>query len=329
MLAYLMRRFMYAIPILLGVNIITFALFFMVNSPDDIARMRLGQKYVSSVQIQTWKKEHHYDLPLFLNEQASGWQSITETLFFQKSAKLFMFDFGESDAGRNIQQDIQERMFPSLYVAVPVLFFELILNIAIALLLVFFRMSYIDVLGTIFCVGMLSISSLFYVIVGQYMFSKVLQLVPISGYADGWYAYKFLMLPIIVGVIASLGSGVRWYRSIFLEEINKNYVVTVRAKGLPEYVVLFQHVLRNGMIPILTGVVVIIPTLFMGSLILESFFGIPGLGSYTIDAIQAQDFAIVRVMVFLGSIFYIAGLMLTDIAYVLVDPRVKLNGVLG
>jgi peptide/nickel transport system permease protein len=118
---------------------------------------------------------------------------------------------------------------------------------------------------------------------------------------------------------------VRWYRSIFLEQINQDYVRTARAKGLSELRVLFGHVLKNGMLPILTGVVVVIPQLFMGSLIMESFFGIPGLGSYTIDAINAQDFAIVKAMVFLGSVLYIIGLILTDISYTLFDPRVKLG----
>ncbi len=122
-----------------------------------------------------------------------------------------------------------------------------------------------------------------------------------------------------------MGAGSRWYRIIFLDEIGKDYVRTAKAKGLSEFAILFKHVLKNAMIPILTGVVVIIPTLFMGSLILESFFGIPGLGSYTIDAIQQQDFAVVRVMVFLGTLFYIIGLVLTDITYTLVDPRIRLK----
>ncbi|MBL8419504.1 MAG: ABC transporter permease, partial [Dechloromonas sp.] len=124
-------------------------------------------------------------------------------------------------------------------------------------------------------------------------------------------------------VISGIGSSTRWYRTIFLEEVNKDYVRTARAKGLPETVVFFRHVLRNAMIPILTGVVVVIPLLFMGSLLTESFFGIPGLGSYTIDAINAQDFAVVRSMVFIGSVLYIVGLILTDISYTLVDPRIR------
>jgi peptide/nickel transport system permease protein len=136
---------------------------------------------------------------------------------------------------------------------------------------------------------------------------------------------KFLVLPVVISVIGGIGSGSRWYRTIFLEEINKDYVRTARAKGLSELRVLFKHVLKNAMIPILTGAVVVIPLLFMGSLLTESFFGIPGLGSYTIDAIQSQDFAIVRAMVFLGSVLYIMGLILTDISYTLVDPRIRLG----
>jgi peptide/nickel transport system permease protein len=124
-------------------------------------------------------------------------------------------------------------------------------------------------------------------------------------------------------VISGIGSSTRWYRTIFLEEVSKDYVRTARAKGLPETIVFFRHILRNAMIPILTGVVVVIPLLFMGSLLTESFFGIPGLGSYTIDAINAQDFAVVRSMVFIGSVLYIVGLILTDISYTLVDPRIR------
>jgi peptide/nickel transport system permease protein len=147
--------------------------------------------------------------------------------------------------------------------------------------------------------------------------------VPISGFGDSLDAWRFLILPVVIGVISGIGSSTRWYRTIFLEEVNKDYVRTARAKGLPETVVFFRHILRNALIPILTGVVVVIPLLFMGSLLTESFFGIPGLGSYTIDAINAQDFAVVRSMVFIGSVLYIVGLILTDISYTLVDPRIR------
>lgn len=172
---------------------------------------------------------------------------------------------------------------------------------------------------------LISISTLFYIIVGQYLFAKLLHWVPISGYAGGLSSIKFLILPVLISVVAEIGYGARWYRALFLEEINKDYVRTARAKGLSEFYVLFRHILKNALIPILTGVVSIIPLLFLGSLLMESFFAIPGLGSYTVDAIREQDFAIVRAIVFLGTLLYISGLLLTDIAYVLVDPRVRLE----
>lgn len=323
MIFYLIKRFLYAIPILFGINLITFALFFIVNSPDDIARMQLGQKHVKPEAVLQWKVQHGYDLPLFYNENKPGFESLGQTLFFQKSMKLFLLDFGISDGGRDISFDISHRMWPSLAIALPILLLGLFANIVFSMGMAFFRSTWIDLGGVVLCIILMSISGLFYIIGGQYLLGKLLRLVPISGYDHGWNSFKFIVLPVLVSVIGSLGSGSRWYRTLFLEEMNKDYVKTARAKGLPESRVLFHHVLRNTMLPILTGIVVIIPSLFMGSLVLESFFGVPGLGSYIIDAIQQQDFAIVRAMVFLGSILYILGLILTDISYTWADPRVR------
>ena len=324
MLAYIIRRALYAIPVLIGVNLITFLLFFVVNTPDDIARMQLGFKRVTPEAIETWKATHGYDLPYIYNEQADGLDSVTETLFFQKSVKVLAFEFGRSDAGRSISSDILERMGPSLALAVPTLIVGMLVNVTFGLLLVFFRSTAIDWGGVVLCVLLMSISPLFYIIAGQYVAGKLMNLVPISGFDAGWDMAKFLVLPVIIGVVGGIGSGTRWYRTIFLEEYGKDYVRTARAKGLSDLRILFVHVLKNGMIPILTGVVVLLPLLFMGSLIMESFFGIPGLGSYTIEAINNQDFAIVRAMVFLGSVLYIVGLLLTDISYTLFDPRIRL-----
>ena len=325
MTAYILRRALYALPILIGVNLITFVLFFVVNSPDDMARMQLGAKRVTPEAVATWKAERGYDQPLLFNAQAEGLERLTRTIFFDKSLRLFLFDFGTSDAGRDIRHDIGQRMWPSLAVAVPVLLVGLLVNISLALFIVLFRGTYIDLAGVVLLVAMLSISSLFYIIGGQFLLGKLLRLAPISGYDLGLEAWKFLVLPVIVGVLGGIGSGARFYRTLFLEEAGKDYVRTARAKGLGERLVLFWHILGNTMIPILTGVVVVLPLLFMGSLLTESFFGIPGLGSYTLDAINNQDFAIVRAMVFLGSVLYILGLILTDISYTLVDPRVRLN----
>jgi peptide/nickel transport system permease protein len=325
MLAYIIRRVLYAIPILIGVNVLTFTLFFVVNSPDDMARVHLGVKRVTPEAVEKWKQERGYDKPLLINGSASGAERFTNTIFFEKSLRLFAFEFGRSDQGRDIGYDIRTRMWPSLAIALPVFLMGLAAYITFALLMAFFRATYIDFWGVVLCVVMMSISGLFYIIGGQYLIGKVWSLVPISGYDGGPDAFKFLLLPVLIGVVSGIGSNARWYRTIFLEEINRDYVRTARAKGLSEMRVLFRHVLHNAMIPILTGAVVVIPLLFMGSLITEAFFGIPGLGSYTIDAIQSQDFAIVRAMVFLGSVLYIIGLILTDISYTLVDPRVRLQ----
>lgn len=323
---YLLRRVLYAVPILVGVNLITFALFFMVNSPDDMARMQLGVKRVTPEAIQLWKAARGYDKPLFINESAEGFAQLTETIFYEKSVRLFAGDFGRSEDGREIGREIRERMGPSLAIAVPTFVVGLGLTVSLALMLVLLRGSWLDRSAVVFCVGLMSISSLFFIIGGQFVFARMLKWVPISGYdSNPWVAWHFLILPVVVSVVAGIGGSTRWYRTLFLEEIGKDYVRTARAKGLPETHILFRHVLRNGLIPILTGVVVVIPSLFLGSLLVESFFGIPGLGSYTIDAIAAQDFAVVHSMVFLGSVLYLLGLILTDLSYTLVDPRIRLR----
>jgi peptide/nickel transport system permease protein len=273
--------------------------------------------------VNKWKEERGYDKPLLYNGAAAGAKRYTDTIFYDKSVRLFAFEFGRSDQGRDIGYDISNRMWASLALALPVFLLGLVAYITFALLMAFFRATYVDFWGVVACVAMMSISGLFYIIGGQYLVGKVLNLVPISGYDGGADAIRFLALPVIVGVVGGIGANTRWYRTIFLEEMSKDYVRTARAKGLSELRVLFHHVLQNAMIPILTGVVVVIPLLFMGSLVTEAFFGIPGLGSYTIDAISSQDFAIVRAMVFLGSVLYIVGLILTDISYTWVDPRVR------
>jgi peptide/nickel transport system permease protein len=322
---YIVRRVLYGLLILIGVNLLTFVLFFAVNTPDDMARLSIGGRRVTADAIEKWKVERGYDKPLLINAQAPGVKRFTDTIFFDRSVRLFALDFGASDGGRDIGYEIRQRVGPSLSLAVPTFILGLLASVAFSLLLVFFRGTYLDFWGVVLCVAMLSISALFYIIAGQYLFSKSLQLVPLSGFAGGFDALRFLVLPVAVAIIAKLGPEARFYRALFLEEIGKDYVRTARSKGLSERMVLMRHVLRNAMLPILTSNISAIPLLFLGSLIAESFFGIPGLGSYTMDAIGAQDFAIVRAMVFIGSLLYIVGLVLSDISYTIADPRVRLE----
>lgn len=441
MIAYIVRRTLYAVPILVGVNLIVFVLFFFVNSPDDMARAHLGQKRVTPEQIDGWKRERSLDLPYFYN---AGWQRLgallgtqpetsaefqtagsgsyalvveapplagdqvrslrldcsqplrlvlpdgfatdgsldlpptpdpqrfvfriaspagtpdapppilrlslrvsdpspghrliveyqapisaaarlTRTIFFQRSVHMLFFQYGRSDDGRDIGQEIFRRIGPSLSITLPAFVLGLLLNIFFAMGVALYRGTYVDHWGVLVCVLLMSVSALFYIIAGQVVFAKALRLVPISGFDSGIYSLKFIVLPVLIAVVMGLGGSVRFYRTIFLEEIGKDYVRTARAKGLPERTVLFVHTLKNAMIPILTNVVVSLPFLFAGSLLLESFFAIPGMGSFMLEAIQRQDFAIVQAMVSLGSFLYIVGLLLTDISYTLVDPRVRLE----
>ena len=327
MLSYAIRRLVYAALVLLGVNLFTFFLFFTVNTPDDMARLNIGGKYITQDVIDHWKVERGYEKPLYWNDAEQSTERATQTIFWERSVSLFTLQFGRSDAesAGDIGLEVGRRMGVSLQMAAPLFVLQVIVSVAFALLLVMFRRTRLDLAGVVLCVVMLSISSLFYVIVGQLMFSRVLKLVPISGYMPGLDAVKFLVLPVLLSLVARLGGEARLYRAMFLEEMGKDYVRTARAKGLSESVVLFRHVLRNALIPIITSAGAYLPYVFMGSLVFESFFGLPGLGAYVIEAITKQDFAVVRTMVFLGSLLYVATYVLIDLAYTWADPRVRLG----
>jgi peptide/nickel transport system permease protein len=321
------RRILYGALVLLGVNLATFFLFFTVNTPDDMARLNIGGKYIKQDTIDRWKAERGYDKPLYWNAAKQGGEQLTQTIFWERSVSLFTLNFGRADgeSAGDIGDEVAQRMGVSLRLALPLFVLQVLASVAFALLLVLFRGTRLDFWGVVLCVVMLSISSLFYIIVGQLLFSRVLRLAPISGYVPGLDAVKFLLLPIGLSLLARLGGEARLYRAMLLEELGKDYVRTARAKGLSEIAVLRRHVLRNALIPIITSAGSYLPYVFLGSLVFESFFGLPGLGAYVIDAITKQDFAVVRTMVFLGSLIYIASYVLIDLAYTWADPRVRLG----
>ncbi|MCL5103923.1 MAG: ABC transporter permease [Armatimonadetes bacterium] len=310
---YLVRRLLYAVPILLGVSLLTFLLFYATSSPEQMARRNLSAKNPSPAQVQAWLVQHGYDKPL--SQQ-----------FKKHMSELLLMRFGNSDAtGEPIWDKLRAGVGPSTLVASMVFFGSLIVSITLALLVAYYRGTYLDVWGVFLCVLLMSVTYLVYIIGGQYVLSKLLKYLPLAGYVRGLGAVKFALLPMVIGIISGLGGEVRFYRTIMLEEMNQDYVRTARAKGVSEQAVLFKHVLKNAAIPILTRTVLSLPFIMMGSILLESFFGIPGLGTMTVDAINSQDFAVVRAMVFLGTILYIIGAALTDICYALVDPRVRLE----
>ena len=326
MAAYLVRRIGYGLVTMFGVLFLLFVLFFAVTDPDDIARKAVGERARPEVYAQ-WKKNHGYDKPLFVNTQVSGTSRYTDTLLFEHYRRMLTFDFGRSDADDSqISRRLREGAGPSLSLTVPLFVFGLMLSVAVALFVAFFRETYVDRLMLVVCMLTMSVASLLYIIAGQYLVGQLLRWFPISGFdPNPAVVARFLALPVLVGVVSGFGADTRFYRTIFLEEIGRDYVRTARAKGCGDARVMVRHVLRNALIPILTNVVVQIPFLFTGALLLESFFGIPGLGALTVEAIQGNDFSTLRTMVYLGALLFILGQILTDISYALADPRVRLG----
>jgi len=326
MLAYLVRRIAYGFLTMLGVLFLLFVLFFAVTNPDDIARKAVGERARPEVYAQ-WKKNHGYDKPLFYNREAAGSARYTDTLLFEHYRRMLTFDFGRSDADDSpISKRLWEGAGPSLGLTVPLFLIGLVVSVIVALFVAFFRETYVDRMVLVLCMLTMSVAGLLYIIAGQYVVAQILRWFPISGFdPDPAVVARFLALPVLVGVVSGFGADVRLYRTIFLEEMGRDYVRTARAKGCGDARVMLRHVLRNALIPILTNIVVAIPFLFTGALLLESFFGIPGLGSLTVEAIQGNDFSTLRTMVYLGALLFVLGQILTDISYALVDPRVRLG----
>ena len=321
MLGYVVRRLGYGIVVVWGVLLFLFILFFLVTTPDDIAQRALGEKATPQV-IERWKENHGYNRPLW-----PGPGHARDNLLVDHFQKMLTFQFGNSDAdGVPIRQRIVEGAGPSLVLTLPLFAIGTVLGVALSLFVAFFRETYIDRMFVFLSVLAMSVPLLLYIIGGQFLIGKLLRWFPISGFdSSPSVLIKFLALPVLVGLGSSLGSDVRFFRTVFVEEIYKDYVRTARAKGAGEMRIMSRHVLKNAMIPVLTNVVMAIPFLFTGSLLLEAGFGIPGLGSLTVEAIQANDFSTLRAMVFLGSLLFIFGQILTDISYTWVDPRVRLD----
>jgi peptide/nickel transport system permease protein len=328
MAAYLIRRMAYGALTVLGVLLLLFVLFFAVTDPDDIARKAVGERARPEVYAQ-WKKNHGYDRPLFLNRDHAPTASkrYTDTLLFEHFRSMLTFDFGRSDADDSpIARRLWEGAGPSLSLTVPLFILGLLVGVTVALFVAFFRETYIDRAVLVLCMLTMSIAGLLYIIGGQFLVGMLLKWFPISGFdPNASVIARFLALPVLIGVVAGFGSDVRLYRTIFIEEMNRDYVRTARAKGCGDARVMVRHVLRNALIPILTNIVLAIPFLFTGALLLESFFGIPGLGSLTVEAIQGNDFSTLRTMVYLGALLFILGQLMTDFSYALADPRVRLS----
>lgn len=326
MITYIIRRILYAIPTLFGVMLLSFVLFNVVGG--DISTEIAG-KTATPETIAEIRAEYGWDKPLLFNLPAAKEKSVIaifDSQFFSHFKSCLTFDFGHSIRNRRpIREIILEGALPSLSLTMPMFFLSLIISLIVSLLVANARGTRFDKALVVICVFGMSMPYLSYIMVGQYFLGYKLGWFPVFGYEPGVSSIQYLALPILIGVASSLGSEVRLYRTVILDEINADYVRTARAKGLGRPRILFKHVLKNAMIPIITRVVLAIPFLFLGSLLLERFFGIPGLGYLTIEAIGSRDYPVINAMTFIGAVLYVIGIILTDICYVLVDPRVELE----
>ena len=308
---YILRRILYMIPVILGVCFIIFILFNVVAG--DPATLLLG-KHGSAEQLLELREQLGLNKPMYAQ-------------YFDVVKSAFTFDFGRSwSTKQEISSMILQGAIPSMTLSIPAFFIATVTSILLSLVVAFYRGKGIDLFIRITCIGMMSVSSLAYILFFQNYFAFELGLFEISGYEYGFPNFLYYVsLPIIIWIILSLGPDVRFYRTLMLDEIYQDYVRTAKAKGLSESKILLKHVLRNAMIPIITYTVVQLPFLILGSLLLESFFSIPGLGGMIINAINSSDFPVLKAMTILTAIAYVVFTLIQDIIYTIVDPRVKLQ----
>jgi peptide/nickel transport system permease protein len=312
MFNYIVRRLLYAVPILLGVILLTFLLFRVVNTPEQAAIHALGPK--SSLQARTeWIERSGRNRPLIVQ-------------FATHVKRMALFDFEPSNqTKRSMGETFLQGVGPSLCITIPGFFCGLLAALGLSLYQVFVRNSAADRNLTILCVMMMSVPTIIYIIFGQAVLALGLNWFPVSGFQWGLGMVRFLLLPITIMVIVNLGYDARMFRAVFLEEIAQDYVRTAHAKGVPATQVLGRHVLKNGLIALITLTVSQLPKLIMGTLLIESFFGIPGLGNVMVLAIHTADEPVVLACSYLGALMYLGALILTDILYAAADPRIRLS----
>ena len=321
MLKYVFKRLWETVPTTVGILLLTFALFNVVGgSPAEVI---LG-KNASKESIAAFNHKWGYDKPLIIGtrDEGRGMRGWWDSQFFHFVGDLCMGDFGYSLENQEPVLAVLKRgVGPSLSLTVPILLGGVIVGLMLAMLSAACRGGWVDKAVLVGSAALMSINYVIWVLAGQFFLSYKAGLFPVWGYVNAFY----LVLPVLIGILSSLGTDVRFFRTVVLDEIYKPYVLTARAKGLSGGVILFRHVLRNALIPIVTYVSLSIPYLFTGSLLLESFFGIPGLGSVSINAIHSSDMAVVRTVVILGALLYQFVNLATDLLYAALDPRVRMG----
>jgi peptide/nickel transport system permease protein len=299
------------IPILFGVTLLTFLLFNVVGG--DPAAQKAG-RHASAEQIELIRKELGLDRPL--HQQ-----------YFYFLRQIATLDFGHSwSTQQSVSQMIKEGIGPSLCLTGPAFFLTVVLTIVTGLIFARYRGSPLDRIGMVVALASQSVSSLVVIIAFQYLFAYRLNLFPVSGWDPSWTErWSYLILSILIYIVVSFGENVLFYRAVFIDEMYQDYVRTAQAKGVSNGAIMFKHILRNSLVPIITLVVLQMPLLILGSLLLENFFGIPGLGGMLVLAINNSDFPVIKAMTVIGALIYMIFQLFSDVLYGLVDPKVQLR----
>ena len=317
MLKYALRRALEVIPTTFGILLLSFVLFNVVGgSPAEVI---LG-KNATAESIAAFNRKWGYDKPLVIGDTADGWSGVVDSQFCNFVKGLVTGDLGYSlEMKEPVIETLKRGVGPSLSLTFPILVGGSVIALMLAMVSAAWRGRFPDKVVLIGSTILMSVNYVVWVLLGQFLLSYKLGAFPVWGY-EGWF---YLVLPVFIGIFSSLGTDVRFFRTAILDEIYKPYVLTARSKGLSSAAVLTRHVLPNALIPIVTYISLSIPWLFTGSLLLESFFGIPGLGSVSINAIHSADMAVVRAVVVLGALLYQFVNLATDLLYAFLDPRVR------
>jgi len=310
MLSFIIRRVLQTIPIILGVAFIVLILFTKVG--EDPVRVKLGN-HATAESVQELRAKWDLDKPL----------PIQYLLFLKQ---IVTFDYGESfNSGEKLSDMFASGISASLKLTVPPFLFGILINLSIAVLIAFYRGSWIDRYSTVLFVAGMSVSYMVYIMFFQYFLAYKLGWFPINGYEPGWAAIPYLALPWIITMVVTAGPQIRLFRTVFLDETKADYVRTAFAKGCSPARVMFVHIMKNALIPILTYTVIEIPNLILGAFLVERFFSIPGTGDILISAVNNGDFPIIKGLTVLIAISFTFFNMITDILYAYVDPRIQLD----
>ncbi|UTH73096.1 ABC transporter permease [Chromobacterium sp. IIBBL 290-4] len=312
MSAFIIRRLLQMIPTLFGVMLLVFTLFNLVGGDPSLvlAGKHMSPEVLAKIRVQL-------GLDKSLPEQ-----------FMLFVHQVLTLDFGMSWSTQQPVADvIGSRIGPSLTLTGAILAVDLLLAIPLAALVAYYRGGLTDHIITMICTVAMSISALIYIIAGQFFIGFKLGWFPVRGWGDSFWVnlFVYVPLPMLMGLLVALGPDIRFYRSFFVEELGQDYVRTARAKGLSEQRVMLKHVLRNALIPVVTSIMMSLPYLLLGALVLESFFGIPGMGNEVIQAVNKSDFPVIKAITIYIAIATMVFNLLGDLVYKWIDPRVQLK----